>query len=335
MARKYHEKNTPRRYPFRGVCDECGKPFEDYRPRPRVRRKISPFVFCCRAHQLRHWRRRRAEAWLAAILPYPCAGPGDDGHGCPNLIAARSGPGGPQLYCSRPCRAKAAAARRRLLPRSKSAAYLLLRYEVVAGDYTDAKQELQGILRNFGETTDLQEAFFEKNGGRAGVLATLQEGLDQVYAKHGGHARFALHLPASARGRAEQERNRLREGMTRIRRIIELEAKGGDAARLRRMERARDAWEKKCRHLERDAANARARRARKRGADLLEGHDLLAAVPSVDPHPTTEGDDVGKTIEDLRRRANALEVDHLRDLLAVDPRDQEARQRLQVLQSME
>ena len=311
MARKYHEKNTPRRYLFRGVCDECGRSFEDYRPRPRIRRKISPFVFCCPAHKNRHWRRRKAAERLAEALPYPCAGPGGDGRGCPNLIEPRAGPGGPQLYCCRACRTAAAAARRRRRPGAKSAAFLLARYEIVAGDYTDAKKELQELMRHYGETTEQQEAFFSKNGGRTGVLALLQEGLEKVYAQHGGYAHFALTLPPEARGRAEQERNKWRDGVTRLKRVIALEAKGGDAVRLRRMELARAAWEKKCRHLERDAANARARRARKRGADLLEGHDPLTEPPPV---------------EGLRQ-----EVDHLLELLATDPDDHEARQRLEEL----
>ena len=293
MARKYHEKGTPRRYLFHGVCDECGDPFEDYRPRPSVRRKISPFVFCCPAHKNRHWRRRKAAKRLVEAQPYPCAGPGDDGRGCPNLIEPRSGPGGPQLYCDRTCRTAAAAARRRRRPGAKSAAYLLARFEISAGDYTDAKQERQGLMRNYGETTDQQEAFFEKNGGRAGVLTMFQEGLDQVYAKHGGHSRFAVHLPAAARGKAEQERNTWRDAITRLRRVLELEVKGGDTARFRRQEQARAAWEKKCRHLERDAANARARRARKQGADLLMGHDPIAAAPT----GTTGYDGVSAALE--------------------------------------
>ena len=69
MAR---QRTKPRRYPFSGVCDECRRPFKDFRPKPRVRRRISAFVFCCRAHQLRHWRRRCAAAKQAAAVPQPC-----------------------------------------------------------------------------------------------------------------------------------------------------------------------------------------------------------------------------------------------------------------------
>ena len=280
MARKYHEKNTPRRYLFRGVCDECGEYFEDYRPRPRVRRKISPFVFCCPAHKNRHWRRRKAAERLAEALPYPCAGPGDDGRGCPNLIEPRSGPGGPQLYCSRTCRDAAARARRQRRPVARTAAYLRLRFKMSADDYIDAKQELRGLMERYGKTADLQAAFFEKHDGRAAVLATLQSGLADVYARHGGYARFGRHLPDRARGRAEQERDQWSDTIARLKRVLELEANGGDAARLRRLNRDFEVYANKCRKLARDAANARARRARQRGADLLVGHDPIAATPN-------------------------------------------------------
>lgn len=313
MAR---QRNKPRRYLFVGICDECGDPIVDYRPRPRVRRHISPFVFCCRAHQLRHWRRRRSAAKQAAAVARPCGNPS-----CDHRIPPHVGPGRPALYCIDRCRRAADRARRRRRPMARSAVYLLLRFEMCARDYIDAKQERRGLMEHYGKTADLQAAFFEKNGGRAAVLESLQAGLAKVYAKHGGYARFGKHLPDAARGRAEQERAHWHDAIVRLRRILELEGEGGDAARLRRLDRAFQVYADKCCKLARDAANARARRARQQGADLLVGHDrraaatavetapdvptvLMEAVPSVDPNAVPAAG-VGEAIEGLRARAAA------------------------------
>ncbi len=224
---------------------------------------------------------------------------------------------------------------------AKSAAYLRGLFEIRAGDYIDAKQELRQLMQHYGKTADRQAAFFVENGGRAGVMESLQAGLAKVYARNGGFTRFALHLPDSARGRAEADRDQWHDAITRLQRVMELEGAGGDAARLRRLDRAFAAYTSKCRKLARDAANARVRRARQQGAVPQVGHDLRAAVPpvetaramppvlveavpGVDPNDVPEG-------EDLRRRAVAQEIDHLQELLAADPRDLEARQRLQEL----
>ena len=56
-------------------------------------------------------------------------------------------------------------------------------------------------------------------------------------------------------------------------------------------------------------------RVRQQGADLLVGHDPRAAAPRRDGPRRAAG--VGKTIEDLRRRAVAQKIDHLQELLGV------------------
>ena len=206
---------------------------------------------------------------------------------------------------------------------ARSAAYLWLRFEMRAGDYIDAKQERRRLMLHYGKTADLQAAFFVEHGGRAAVLKSLQAGLAEIYAKHGGYARFGKHLPDAARGRAEQERDHWHDAIARLRRVLKLEGQGGDAARLRELNRAFDAYTNKCRKLARDAANARARRARQQGADLLVGHDpraaapavetahdvppvLMEAVPSVDPNAVPEPESPeGEAIEGLRARAAA------------------------------
>ena len=270
MAR---QRNKPRRYLFVGICDECGDPIVDYRPRPRVRRHISPFVFCCRAHQLRHWRRRRAAAKQAAAVARPCGNAG-----CPHMILPHVGPGRPALFCSDRCRRAADRARRRRRPMARSAAYLCLRFEMRAGDYIDAKQERRRLMQHYGKTADLQAAFFEKYGGAGRECRSrCKRGWPRSTPSTAGTPALASTCPTAARGRVEQERDHWHDAIVRLRRILELEGEGGDAARLRELNRAFEAYTNKCRKLARDAANARARRARQQGAVLLVGHDRPAS----------------------------------------------------------
>ena len=252
----------PRRYLFRGVCDECGGKFEDYRPRPRVRRKISPFVFCCPAHKNSHWRRRKAAERLAEALPYPCAGPGDDGRGCPNLIEPRSGPGGPQLYCDRTCRAAAARARRQQRPMARSAATLLERALAAGERYVSAKKEHRLRLQRFGSDAAAQAATFAKHGGREGYLAFVEDQLQQLSDKWGWDL-----SRLTPRGREEVSTARRYWGEHRValQRIAELEEDGGDARRLARVTGWMKQFFRKCQRLAADRDAAWVRRARRRG----------------------------------------------------------------------
>ena len=61
--------------------------------------------------------------------------------------------------------------------------------------------------------------------------------------------------------------------------------------------------------------NGQDQRARQQGADLLVGMTQEQLPPRRDGPRRAAG--VGKTIEDLRRRAVAQEVDHLQELLGV------------------
>ena len=61
--------------------------------------------------------------------------------------------------------------------------------------------------------------------------------------------------------------------------------------------------------------NGQDQRARQQGADLLVGMTQEQLPPRRDAPRRAAG--VGKTIEDLRRRAVAQEVDHLQELLGV------------------
>ena len=141
------------------------------------------------------------------------------------------------------------------------------------------------------------------------MLESLQSGLAKVYAKYGGYARFASHLPDSARGRAEKERDRWHDAIARLQRVIELEDQGGDAARLQWLNSAFLAYTAQCRKLAWDAASARARRGRQRAAH--DGATVLGEAVPTRAEAVQEievaGDPpaVAQDPEDLRRRAAA------------------------------
>ena len=271
------KSKKPKLYPFRGSCALCWREVRDFRPHRKVRRKLSPrdLAFCCTAHRQTYWRHQQADAASAAKQPYQCAGPGPDGRGCPNVIQPRRGPGRPQEYCSDECRAAAAKARRRRRPMAKSVERLLVTAKVNGDEYLKLKAERRILLLRFGSTPQAQQAFFQGRGGLAAYLVKVENELLQLEAKHGGPLAFGKWLNDSARKRREGERTELRLQLCALRRIVELEAAGGDEGRRTAMHRAWLDFFAKCAALARDAKDARDRRFRKRAAAAGIDADLL------------------------------------------------------------
>ena len=318
------KSKKPKLYPFRGTCALCGGEVHGFRPHRKVRRKLSPrdLAFCCTPHRQTYWRNQQADAVFAAKQPYPCAGPGPDRRGCPNVILPRRGPGRPQEYCSGECRAAAATARQRRRSMAKSVERLRVTAMVNGDEYSKLKAERRMLLLRFGSTPQAQQAFFQGRGGLAACLVKVENDLQQLQAQYGGPLAFGKRLNDSARQRLEGKRTELRLQLHALRRMVELEGAGGGEGRRTAVHRAWLDFFAKCEALARDAEDARDRRVRKRAAAAGIDADLLLmreAAERVKPDAERE-----------RQRLEAVHADRMAMVSAaarVKPEAERERQR--------